>query len=106
MITSFDGVPCCIFFHLNRQVFYSLINNLSTIGRTIGTMTIRLENTTIQLFNQDVIYNLKNVLTKPAMLRTETPDTTQDMQTETKNINAICPYLAGVMPTLLMFVRS
>ena len=76
------------------------------MGRAIGTMTTRLANATIQHFNQDVIYNPKNVFTKTAMLRTETPDTPQDMQIETKNINVICPYLAGVMPTLLMFVKS
>ena len=69
-------------------------------------MIIRLENATTQLFNQDVIHNPKIVLTKPAVLRTETPDTTKDMQIETKNINVICPFLVGVMPTLLMFVRS
>ena len=28
------------------------------------------------------------------------------MQIETKNINVICPYLAGIMQTFLMFLRS
>jgi hypothetical protein len=37
-------------------------------------------------------------------LRTETPDTTQDMQIETKNINVTCPYFAGIIQTIPMFL--
>ena len=40
------------------------------------------------------------------MLRTVTPDTTQDMQIETKNRDVICPHLARIMQMLIMFVRS
>ena len=59
-----------------------------------------------QLFNQAVIHKPNNASTNPAVLRTETPDTTQDMQIETKNINVTCPYLAGIILTLLTFLRS
>ena len=38
------------------------------------------------------------------MVRTKTPDTPQDMQIATKNINVICPYLAAVMQTFLTFL--
>ena len=69
-------------------------------------MTIRVGDATFQLFNQTVIYNPKNVLTNPAVLKTETPDAKQDIKTEAKNINVICSYLARIMQTLLMFVRS
>ena len=59
-----------------------------------------------QLLNQAVIHKPKNALISPAVLRTETPDTTQDMQIETKNINVICPYLAGIIHKLRKFLRS
>ena len=59
----------------------------------------------IQLFNQAVIHKSKNASTNPAVLRTETPETTQDMQIETKNINVTCPYLAGIIQLLPMFLR-
>ena len=59
-----------------------------------------------QLLNQAVIHKPKNASPNPAVLRTDTPDTTQDMQIETKNINVICPYLAGIITALLMFLRS
>jgi len=39
-------------------------------------------------------------------MRTETLDTTQDMPVERKNINEICQYSAGIMQTLIIFVRS
>jgi hypothetical protein len=60
-------------------------------------MIKRLGKAMTQLFNQAVIHNAKIVSTNPAVLRTETPDTTQDMQIETKNINVTCPYLAGII---------
>ena len=69
-------------------------------------MTVRLRNATIQLFDQSVIHNPKNVITNLVVLRTEALDATQDMPIETKNIKVICPYLAGIMQTLIMFVRS
>ena len=69
-------------------------------------MTVRLRNATIQLFNHTVIHNPKKVITNLALLRTETLDTTQDMPVERKNINVICPYSAGIMQTLIIFVRS
>ena len=48
----------------------------------------------------------KNVIINLAVFRTQTLDTTQDMPIETKNINVICPYLAGIMQRLIIFVRS
>ena len=57
-----------------------------------------------QLLNQAVIHKPKNASTKPAVLRTETPDTTQDMQIETKNINVTCPYLDGIIEALPIFL--
>ena len=59
-----------------------------------------------QLLNQAVIHKPKNASTNPAVLRTETPDTIQDMQIETKNINVTCPYFAGIIQALLMFLRA
>ena len=59
----------------------------------------------IQLFNQAVIHKSKNASINPAVLSTETPDTTQDMQIETKNINVTCPYFAGIIQILPMFLR-
>ena len=56
-----------------------------------------------QLLNQAVIHKPKNASTNPAVLRTETPDTTQDMQIETKNINVTCPSLAGIVQALFIF---
>ena len=85
------------------RVFYCLIINLSTKRRTKGAIIKRLGKATIQLFNQAVIHNSKKASTNPAVFRTETPETTQDMQIETKNINVICPYLAGIKGALLMF---
>ena len=58
----------------------------------------------IQLFNQAIIHKPKNASINPAVLRTETPDTTQDMQIETKNINVTCPYFAGIIQTIPMFL--
>ena len=104
--TSSYQVKCKNFSHWNWQVFYSLTNNLSTRRRTVGAIIERLGNAIIQLFNQAVIHNPKNVSTNPAVLRTETPETTQDIQIETKNINVICPYLAGIIAVLLMFFRG
>ena len=69
-------------------------------------MTIGLRNVIIQLVNQAVIHNPKNVITNLAVVRTETLDTTQDMPIETKNLNVICSYLAGIMQTLIMLLRS
>ncbi len=45
-------------------------------------------------------------MTNLAVLTTKTLYTTHDMPIETKNINVICPYLAGIMQTLIMFVIS
>ena len=81
-------------------------NRLSTKRRTNGAIIKRLGKAMTQLLNQAVIHKPKNASTNPAVLRTETPDTTQDMQIETKNINVTCPYLAGITQVLLMFLRS
>ena len=72
----------------------------------MGAIIKRLGKAMTQLFNQAVIHKPNNASTNPAVLRTETPDTTQDMQIETKNINVTCPYLAGIILTLLTFLRS
>ena len=88
------------------HVFYYLINRLSTQRRTNGAITKRLGKAMTQLLNQAVIHKPKNASINPAVLRTETPDTTQDMQIETKNINVTCPYLAGIIQAVLMFMRT
>ena len=88
------------------HVFYFLINTLSTKRRTNGAITKRLGKAMTQLLNQAVIHKPKNASTNPAVLRTETPDTTQDMQIETKNINVTCPYLAGIIQARLMLMRA
>ena len=71
----------------------------------MGAIIKRLGKAMTQLFNQAVIHKPNNASTNPAVLRTETPDTTQDMQIDTKNINVTCPYLAGIIYTLPMFLR-
>ena len=81
-----------------------MINRLSTKRLTKGAIINRLGKAMIQLFNQAVIHKPKNASINPAVLRTETPDTTQDMQIETKNINVTCPYFAGIIQTILMFL--
>ena len=88
------------------HVFYYLINRLSTKRRTNGAITKRLGKAMTQLLNQAVIHKPKNASINPAVLRTETPDTTQDMQIETKNINVTCLYLAGIISAVLAFLRS
>tara|TARA_B100000989_G_C19513780_1_gene460518 strand:+ start:380 stop:691 length:312 start_codon:yes stop_codon:yes gene_type:complete len=88
------------------QVFYYLISRLSTKRLTNGAIIKRLGKAIIQLFNQEVIHKPNNASTNPAVLRTETPDTTPDMQIETKNINVTCPYLAGIISALLTFLKS
>tara|TARA_B100000900_G_scaffold300435_1_gene258999 strand:- start:548 stop:874 length:327 start_codon:yes stop_codon:yes gene_type:complete len=85
------------------RLFY-LINRLSTKRRIKGAIINKLGKAMIQLFNQAVIHKPKNASVSPAVLRTETPDTTQDMQSETKNINVTCPYFAGIIQTTLMFL--
>ena len=74
------------FLSLKRRVFYYLIINLSTRRSLLGDV-YRLGNAKSNFST--------SLSCKPSLLRTETLDTTQDMPIETKNINVICPYLAG-----------
>jgi hypothetical protein len=89
---------------ISQRDFFYLINRLSTKRRIKGAIINRLGKAMIQLFNQAVIHKPKNASINPAVLRTETPDTTQDMQIETKNINVTCPYFAGIIQTTHMFL--
>jgi len=83
-----------------------LISGLSTKRLANGAIIKRLEKAMIQLFNQGVIHKSNYASKNPAVVGTEAPDTTQDMQIETKNINVTRPYLAGIIIALLTFLKS
>ena len=50
-----------------------------------------------QLFNHAVIHSPINTSVKPVVLRTETPETTQDIQIEIKKMNVNWPYFTGII---------
>ena len=63
----------------------------------MGAKTKRLGKAMTQLFNHAVIHSPINASVKPVVLRTETPETTQDIQIEIKKMNVNWPYFTGII---------